>query len=164
MGQPGSVPIFFILVRERRGPISSSPCPRHTQARRPPSASALTFHGFVLMFTAGGLKSVLWRLKGRGVGSAGAPGWAGIPQVDVQSLESNLKSRPRGVMVAAWRWPTERGRQLCFYSECLLKSHVCRPLQTSLSWLSQPPVFVADSPVTCCRASSATQAYLLLYQ
>lgn len=132
MGQPGFVLIFFILFMERQGQISShSPTP--TQARRPPRASALTFHGFVLMFTAGRLKSVLlWRQKGSGgVDTGGAPGWAGIPHVDVQSLENNLKSRPRGVMVVARRWPMERGRQLCFHSACLLKSHVCRLLQIS---------------------------------
>lgn len=99
----------------------------------PPSASALTFHGFVLMFTAGRLKSVLlWRRKeSGGVDTGGAPGWAGIPHVDVQSLENDLKSRPGGVMVVTRRWPAERGRQLWSYSACLLKSHVCRLLQTS---------------------------------
>lgn len=63
--------------------------------------------------------------------TGGAPGWAGSPHVDVQSLENNLESRPRGVMVAARRWPTERGGQLCFCSPCLLKSHVCRLLRAS---------------------------------
>lgn len=113
--------LFFILFMERQGQISPR-SPTHTQARRPPSASALTLHGFVLMFTAG-------RLKGsRGVDTGGAPGWAGIPHVDVQSLENSLRSRPRGVMALTRRWPAERGRQLCFYWACLLKSHVCRLL------------------------------------
>lgn len=80
----------------------------------------------------------------KGKWGCGAPGWAGIPHVDVQSLENNLESRPRGVMVAARRWPSERGPWLCFYSACLLKSHVSAAPDLVLSRLSRPPVFVTD--------------------
>lgn len=99
---------FFFLLFMERGKISSQ---LHTQARRPSSASALTFHGFVLMFTAGRQKSVLlWRRKELGgVDSGGAPGWAGSPHVDVQSLESSLLRRHRGVMMVKQRQTTERG-------------------------------------------------------
>lgn len=41
--------------------------------------------------------------------TAGTPGWAGIPHVDVQWLASGLKGRRCGVMMAKRRRTTDRG-------------------------------------------------------
>lgn len=111
------------------------------------------------MFTAGGLKSVLlWRGKeSGGVDTGGAPGWAGSPHVDVQSLENNLESRPRGVMVVARRWPTERGRQLCFCSACLLKSRVCRTSSCHGSASLLRPAALLPHKLICSYISNSWQ-------